>query len=208
MIALFLTVLAVFVVLLLNEWWWRGRTHGEISRKFVHITIGTFVAFWPLFLTWRQIELLSLLFVIAVIISQKLQVFRAIHSVQRPTLGEVFFGAAVGVVAFATHSPAIYAVALLHMSLADGLAAIVGVKYGASNAYQFYGNKKSIIGTATFAVVSALILIGFAMQQGIGFHASFIPLILGATVIENIAVRGLDNVLIPLLVAYVLSQLI
>jgi phytol kinase len=207
MIPFILTILVVLAALVANEWWWRDRTHGEVSRKAVHISVGTFVAFWPLFLTWRQIEILSLAFVIGVIISQKFQIFRTLHSVQRPTWGELFFGMSVGLVAFTTHSPAIYAVALLHMSLADGLAAITGVKYGARNAYMVFGARKSLTGTLTFVVVSALILIGFAVQQHTGFHPSYIPLILGAAVLENMAVRGLDNLLIPLLVAFVLSQI-
>jgi phytol kinase len=207
MIPFMLTILVVFAALVVNEWWWRDRTHGEVSRKAVHISVGKFVAFWPLFLTWRQIEILSLAFVVGVVISQKFQVFRALHSVQRPTWGELFFGLSVGLVAFATHSPAIYVVALLHMSLADGLAAITGVKYGARNAYMVFGARKSLTGTLTFAAVSTLILIGFAVQHHTGFHISYIPLILAAALLENVAVRGLDNLMIPLLVAFVLSQI-
>lgn len=206
--SLVLTLVIVGLILLLNEWWWRDRTHGEVSRKAVHVSVGTFVAFWPLFLTWGQIEFLSAAFVVVVLISQKLNLFRAIHSVQRPTWGEICFGLSVGLVAFTTHNPAIYAAALLHMSLADGLAAIFGVKYGASNAYQVFGHRKSIAGTVTFALVSTAILIAFGVQQNIGFHLSFIPLILGATILESFAVRGLDNLLIPLLVAFVLSQIV
>jgi phytol kinase len=208
MIPFILTILVVFAALVCNEWWWRDRTHGEISRKAIHISVGTFVAFWPLFLTWRQIEILSLAFVVGVAISQKLKIFRALHSVQRPTWGELFFGLSVGLVAFATHSPAIYVVALLHMSLADGLAAILGVKYGASNAYVVFGARKSLTGTVTFAVVSAAILITFAVQQHTGFHLSFALLIIGSALLENLAVRGLDNLLIPLLIAFVLSRIV
>jgi phytol kinase len=204
MMILLLTSLAVFVILLLNEWWWRGRTHGEISRKFVHITVGTFVAMWPLYLTWDQIRLLGVLFVVVVLISQRLNVFKAIHSVQRPTLGEICFGASVGILTFLTHSPAIYAVALLHMSLADGLAAIVGVKYGNGSAFTFLGAKKSLPGSLTFLVVSLALLACYGMVRGIGFPLYFVPLSLGMTALEVIAIRGLDNVAIQLVLAAVL----
>jgi phytol kinase len=202
------TVLVVGLLLLANEWWWRGRTHGEASRKFIHITVGSFVAFWPLYLGWLEIELLSLAFVVAVLISQQLNLLKTIHSVQRPTWGEVFFGLSVGSVALLTHNPAVYAVALLHMSLADGLAAILGVRYGASNAYQLFNIKKSLAGTATFAVVSTLILIGFAAHQQTGFHPAYVLVIITATLIENVGVKGLDNLLVPLLVAVVLQQIV
>lgn len=206
MIAFALTILAVFATLVANEWWWRGKTHGEISRKAVHISVGTFVAFWPLFLHWWQIELLSVAFVLVVAVSQRLQLFRAIHSVQRPTWGEFFFGLSVGLVAFATHSPAIYAVALLHMSLADGLAAVSGKKLGQRNTYRVFGARKSVAGTITFCLISTSIMLGFALQQHTGFHISYVLLVVSATILENIAVRGLDNLLIPLVVAFVLSS--
>jgi phytol kinase len=197
----------VLVLLLVNEWWWRGRAHGEASRKFVHITVGSFVALWPLLLTWSQIEFLSIAFVAAVVVSRQFNLFKAIHSVQRPTWGELYFGAAVGLVAVSTHQPAIYAVALLHMSLADGFAAVIGEKYGRGSIYRIFGAKKSRIGTLTFLAVSITILSVFSIQQSVSLGI-WLPLIaVGATVLENIAVRGLDNITIPLYVALLLSTM-
>jgi phytol kinase len=197
----------VLVLLLVNEWWWHGRAHGEASRKFVHITVGSFVALWPLLLTWSQIEFLSIAFVAAVVVSRQFNLFKAIHSVQRPTWGELYFGAAVGLVAVSTHQPAIYAVALLHMSLADGFAAVIGEKYGRGSIYRIFGAKKSRIGTLTFLVVSITILSVFSIQQSVSLGI-WLPLIaVGATVLENIAVRGLDNITIPLYVALLLSTM-
>jgi dolichol kinase len=208
MLHLILTILAVCTLLLVNEWWWHSRTHGEVSRKFVHITVGSFVAFWPLFLAWWQIELLSVAFVLVIVISKQLNLFKAIHSVQRPTWGEVFFGLAVGTVALVTHQPAIYAVALLHMSLADGLAAIIGTNYGNSSRYLVFGMHKSIIGTVTFAITSAILLLGFVAQQGIGMDLWLPVIVLGATIIENVSIKGLDNLLIPVFIAWVLTTVL
>ncbi len=68
--ALILTVLIVAVLLAGNELWWRQQgSHSEWSRKIVHVTVGSFVAFWPFFLSWNQIRWLSLSFVIGVGIS-------------------------------------------------------------------------------------------------------------------------------------------
>lgn len=191
------------MLLLVNEWWWHGRQHGEPSRKFVHVIVGTFVAFWPLFLSWRQIELLSLAFLAVVLVSRRLNIFRAIHSVQRPTWGELYFALAVGLVALFVRQPAVYAVALLHMSVADGLAAIVGSRFGTRHRYKIFGAWKSWLGTTTFLVSSLVILLGFSLQQG---HViAWLPLLaIAATLLENVAVRGLDNLLVPLAVAVVL----
>src|SRR5882757_6771805 len=112
---------AVFVILCLSEYGWRrGYMTSEVGRKFVHITVGSFVAFWPFFLSWNQIRLLSLGFLVVVGISKYFRVFRAIHSVQRPTWGELYFALSVGLVTLVTHNKWIYMAALLQMSLADG----------------------------------------------------------------------------------------
>src|SRR5579871_4551335 len=144
-------ILAVLVLLGCGELWWRTtNVHSEVSRKFVHITVGSFVAFWPFLLTWNDIRALSLAFLVAVIISRRLHLLRAIHSVQRPTWGELFFAAAVGAITFITQNKWIYLGALLQMSLADGLAAVAGVRYGQGQRYVVFGHTKSFTGTATF----------------------------------------------------------
>ncbi len=204
-----LTVLIVLALLLSNEVWWRKlRAHSEINRKFIHITVGSFVAFWPFFLSWNQIRLLSLAFLVGVVISKYLHIFKAIHSVQRPTWGEIFFALAVGGVTFITQDKWIYMAALLQMALADGLAAIVGVQYGRKQRYLVFGQVKSIVGTATFVLVSVYILLSFtyASATPLGI-AEIVGLAVAAGVIENFGVFGLDNLLVPVLIASVLQYM-
>jgi dolichol kinase len=198
-----LTILAVLALILIGEVWWRKqRLHTEFTRKFVHITVGSFVAFWPFFLSWNEIRYLSVAFLIVVGVSKYFRLFRAIHSVQRPTLGELFFALAVGAVTFITQDKSIYAAALLQMSLADGFAAVVGTNYGQRFRYIVFGHAKSILGTFTFLVVSALILTGYSHQSGQYLTAVFIfDLSVAASIIENIGVAGLDNLLVPVLIA-------
>lgn len=201
-------VLIVFVLLLASEIWWRRRqVHGEFSRKFVHITVGSFVAFWPFFLSWRQIEVLSLAFLLVVTASKYLRVFQAVHSVQRPTWGELFFAAAVGLVALITHDKWIYMAALLQMGLADGLAAVIGVRYGNRLKYLVLKHPKSIAGTLAFFVVSFGILAAFGHWSGMPLGLNYILAVSAlASVLENLAVFGLDNLLVPLFVALVLAN--
>jgi len=206
MLRVILTILAVLTLLIINEVWWRHRTvHTEFGRKFIHITVGCFVAVWPWFLSWRQIELLSVLFLAVIIASKLLRLFQAIHSVQRPTLGELFFAIAVGLVALVTHDKWIYAAALLQMALADGLAAIIGVQFGNRLKYLIFNYPKSVVGTMTFFVVSTGILVGYSHASGQELDVAFIlTTSLLATALENVAVWGLDNLLVPLLIAVLL----
>jgi phytol kinase len=202
-----LTVFAVFVVLVINEVLWRRRqAHGEFSRKFVHVVVGSFVAFWPFFLTWHQIELLSLAFLIVVSGSKILRIFRAIHSVQRPTWGEVCFALSVGIVAIATHDKWIYMASLLQMGLADGLAAVIGVQFGKRNSYIFLGHSKSLAGTLTFFITSIIILAIYSNYSGDHLSAILMAILaLAASVLENASVQGVDNLAVPLLTALMLS---
>ena len=205
----FLTVAVVFCLLIGSEAWYRRHTaHGEFSRKFIHITVGSFVAFWPFFLSWNSVLVLSLGFLVVVGISKWLNLFQAIHSVQRPTWGEVYFAIAVGSLALITDNKWIYAAALLQMSLADGLAAVIGTRFGNSSRYLIFGHTKSLIGTLTFFVVSLVILLALGPQLPQHFSAGELAgLALLATVIENFAVSGLDNLFIPLIIGLVLSNI-
>ena len=206
--ALILTVLAIFGLLVGSELWWRKRRpHDEFSRKFIHIVVGSMAAFWPFYLAWGWIVALSVAFVVVIMLSRYFGIFKSLHAVERPTWGEIYFALAVGVLAFVTHQPWIYAVALLHMSLADGLAAVVGVTWGKDTQYKVLGHTKSVIGSMTFFVISVGLLTGYSM---IAMHTIDVTLIIGlaaaATAIENFGGYGLDNLLIPLLVGVVLTR--
>ena len=204
------TVALVFLLLMGSELWWRKRRpDSELSRKFVHLTVGSFVAFWPFFLSWNEIRILSAAFIVVVLLSKWLNIFQAIHSVQRPTWGEIYFALVVGLLTFVTHSKSIYAAALLQMSLADGMAAIVGVEYGIKRGkeYLVFGHPKTLIGTLTFLLISWAILFGYSAdvsRLSLVYVASFGA---GAAIIENLAVAGLDNLLVPLVIAAALTAL-
>ncbi len=198
-----------FVILCFAEFGWhRGWLRNEFGRKFVHIFVGSFVAFWPLFLTWNQIFLVSAAFVIVIVVSKKFHIFRAIHSVQRPTWGEALFAVSVGLLALLTRDGWMYMAALLHMSLADGLAAIIGTQFGKRNRYTIFGHTKSIVGSAVFFLVSVSILGLYSM----GTDTPIDPLMIGgialvATALENLTAYGLDNITVPVWVAIVLSSI-
>jgi len=197
----------VLTLLLVSEWGWRWHwLHGEVGRKFVHISIGTFVAFWPFFLDWTEIRLLSLAFFVVVLAAMHLGVFRAIGSVQRPTYGEIFFALSVGLLTLITTSKGIYAAAILQMALADGFAAIFGGRYGRETKYHLFGRTKSLVGSTTFFVISLALLIGYShfSDNGLAWQLVLVGS-LGATLLENIAALGFDNLLVPMAVGVLLQ---
>lgn len=198
----------VFVILVVAEIGGRnGLLKSEFGRKFVHISVGSFVAFWPFFLSWQQIIALSIAFLVVIAASKYLRIFRAIHSVQRPTWGEVFFAISVGLLATLTNEEWIYTIALLHMSLADGFAAVVGTKFGKNNSYKVVGHTKSVAGTGAFMVVSLLLFVLYGVATGAPLAPAIIASgVLVAAAFENISIYGFDNLVVPVWVAFILAM--
>lgn len=203
-----LSLILVLIILIANEIWWRLKdTHNEHPRKIVHILIGSFIAFWPLYMSWNWIRIISLFFLIGIVISKLLNIFTSIHEVERFTIGEISFALAVGAVTFITHNDWIYVASILQMSLADGMAAIIGVHFGNNNKYKVFGSVKSVTGSITFILVSFITL--FLSAYVARAHILVINLVviaLIATVVENVAVYGLDDLFLPVVVALILAK--
>lgn len=200
-------VAAVFVILVSVEVVARTTTlHAELTRKFVHMAVGTFVSFWPFFMSWRQIELLSVAFFLVVLTSAKFTIFRSIHIDSKRATGETLFALVIGLLAAISSTKWIFAASMLHLALGDGFAAVAGVTWGKKNSYKVFGRTKSVAGTLAFFGVSLAIMGAYVLYTSVpaGFIAlALVPLV--ATVTENVAVNGTDNLAMPLLVALLLS---
>ncbi len=211
MVQIAFAISVVFGLLIFSEWLWRHKKlRGEEARKFVHLTVGTFVAFWPYFMSFRAIQIISLGFLAVVLISQRYNVFKSIHGVGRTTWGEALFAIGVGLAATLTTSKGIFTAAILHLSIADGLAAIVGGHFGKDNTYHIGKQSKSMAGTLAFWVAS-LAIVSLTVTLDPTLTSAAIPLLiwlpLAATLTENIGIWGIDNVLVPLLIIAALSSL-
>ena len=92
------------------------------------------------------------------------------------------------------------------MSLADGLAAVIGTNYKLGLKYQVFGHAKSFLGSLTFFIVSLLILVAYAhFAPHQSFKMIYILYAFTATILENIAIAGLDNLVIPVFIAGILK---
>lgn len=206
-----LTILVVFItfcILVGAEYLSRSKQiHAELTRKLVHVAVGTFVAFWPFFLSWREIQLLSLAFFVVVCLSVKFNVFRSIHAVKRGITGELLFALVIGLLALICTNEWIFMAAMLHLSIADGLAAVIGLGWGDTNRYKVMGRTKSIAGSVAFLVCSYAILIAYAIfSHSTTSLLTYMWLPFLATAAENLAVQGTDNLVMPMLIAVVLTS--
>lgn len=195
------------LLLVLAELLWRQKIlKGEGQRKFLHIAGGAYIAFWPWMVSMRTIQLLGAAMLVGVMLnrgsSTKLHFLRG---PKRESYGDVFFALVVMLCALLTDVKLFFAIAILHLALADGLAAVVGKKYGKAWQYKVFRQTKTVLGSMTFWFLSLCIL-GTGILVGhdiISFQSYailliFLPPVL--TIIENIVGFGLDNLVIPLAV--------
>ena len=92
---------------------------------------------------------------------------------------------------------------VLMMGFGDGLAALIGSRFG-RHGYSFIGGKKSLEGTLTMVAVSLTILL--AVYPEGPWYVSLLVAIF-ATLLENITPLGFDNISVPLLSALALGVL-
>lgn len=172
------------------------RLSRELTRKIAHIGIATMISLWPLYLDQQVIVALGVVLTVGVLIAARFDMTSSIHGVARRNYGDLTFGLAVIGAALMAPTGAIFSVALLVLGLADGLAAVTGTLWGKSNSYRVLGDGKSVIGTMTFFVVTLAILCSYHLLVAPLSVVAIFALTLAATVLENVGVRGTDNILI------------
>ena len=199
-----LVIAVIFVIVVATEFLWRMKLlTSERSRKLVHISVGTFASSWAFFLSQSQIIVLGVLMLAVVIVSRLLKIFSSIHSVKRKTLGEIFFPLGIIICALLTDSPWIYMAALLHVSIADGLAALIGTHYIRKHGYMIFNHQKTVVGTLIFfnASVAITLLTAIAAPELRANPLMVFSIPVLATLAENIGFYGADDLLLPVLVA-------
>ncbi|MCA9348438.1 hypothetical protein KC867_03445 [Candidatus Saccharibacteria bacterium] len=208
----FLATSFIGLVLFGSEFAWkRISVSDEFARKFVHIICGTFIAFLPFWVSYNWVIILAIGFIVVNIFNRYLHFFHAINAVRRKSWGDVLFGVGVLIAALFRPDTWLFAMAIMQVSLADGLAGLIGVTYGQKKGrYYLLSQPKSVIGSLTFLATSIGVMI-----VGIGFSTYFVdsiqmlpvivmlPLVL--TCIENISVFGMDNITLPLATLFILN---
>lgn len=211
MTTIILTIIGLFMLLLVTESLWKKKIlRAEVSRKIVHVSVGTVIAFWPQFISWTAIQILCLAMLFSIFISYKFKIFGSIHGVKRSTRGELIYPVSIGLCALLEPAPWIFTAAILHLAIADGLAAIVGSKMNGWTRYKIFGHEKSLVGSGVFFITSLVIIsscfVFLATQSLIGVTPlTIIGIAAIATLVENLSWYGIDNFTVPLTVVLALS---
>lgn len=182
--------------------------HPETSRKSVHIAMGLVTLSFPwLFREAWPVLLLAVLAVAALVGTRLLKPLRerfggVLHGVERHSLGELYFPLAVAALfLLSSGNRLLYMIPLLTLTLADAVAALVGVRYGQHRFCTSEGTKSAEGSLAFFMVAFLSAHVPLLLLSGIGRAESLlIALMLGILVMlfEAVSVGGLDNLFIPL----------
>jgi phytol kinase len=201
----------ILAILAIAEILWQYKLlRGELQRKFIHISVGSFMAFWPWFMDWRSIRLISLVILAGVVISRWQDLMHYNDDLGRRTYGDLLFPAAILICSFLTQNKYFFAIAILHMAVADGLAAAIGKSYLKRWKYRVYHHTKTIIGSMVFWFVS-LCIFGAALlfaHDYISFHTYILLLVVLppiVTLLESAPGIGFDNLTVPLAVVLMLN---
>ncbi|MBD0304169.1 MAG: phosphatidate cytidylyltransferase [Tolypothrix sp. T3-bin4] len=189
----------------------------EIVRKIVHIGTGNVILIaWWLDIPASVGITASILASAITLLSYRLPILPGINSVGRQSLGTFFYSVSFGILVawfWYLQQPQYAALGILVMTWGDGLAALIGQRFG-KHKYKVFGTEKSWEGSLTMMlvsyVVSSLILVG---TQGNSWQTWVISLIVAviATALEAVSFLGIDNLTVPLgsaALGFFLSQLV
>jgi phytol kinase len=195
----------------LRLWQSWANPHPELVRKLLHVGMGLAVLSFP----WLFDEVWPVLLVIALSLvllaavrflsGLKARVGSVLGGVARKSLGEFYFAVSVAALFVLSrgqpYENILYCIPLLVLTLADAVAALIGVAYGHVQ-YATIGGKKSAEGsTAFFLAAFFSVHVPLLLATDVGrAETLLIALIVGFLIMlfEAIAWRGLDNLFIPL----------
>ena len=178
---------------------------GNFSRKIIHMIVALW-GVWAFFsFENRQgAVILPLLFIVAYIKPIRLAIFRLSDIRGNSHPGMIYYPIALVLLFwFCWDYPQRWAgmIGILTMGFGDPLAAIIGSRYGKQK-YRFGELQKSYIGSATMFSVCFIITSLIINAMSGNFYAKelgvAITISLGATFLEAVCGRGLDNLSVPI----------
>ncbi len=207
-----LGVAAVYIyvaVLLVFTEKFLSKRYPIASRKFLHIMTGNIAFILPLFETREIMAFVAagpfILFTFLMSPYSPIKSMRGKTSEAGHGLGLMYYAITWTVLAYAFFDHReIIAMGILAMSYGDGLASLVGLRYGKQK-YCVFKDMKSYVGSLAMFVFTFLFLIVallFYTEPLTILVAVYLVCMAGvATVVEGVTPFGLDNLSVPFVVA-------
>ena len=177
----------------------------ELSRKIVHIGTGPVIPLaWVLKIPSNLAVPCAGIVTIALIINYRFRLLSALEDVNRQSYGTIAYALSITflLIFLWPENAAAVCAGVLAMSFGDGLAGLIGRQLQTPQ-WVIFGQRKSIAGTLTMALTVGIILILLSVFSGIAIHPLLILTItLLAVSLEQISPWGIDNLTVPIGVAY------
>lgn len=189
---------------------------AEVTRKIVHIGAGQVVLIaWGLAIPGWVGAIAGVLAAGIAMVSYRLPILPSLESVGRHSYGTLFYAISIGALVggfFSVGQPVFAAIGILVMAWGDGLAALVGQRWG-NHPYKVFNAQKSWEGSGTmamigFGVTSGLLTLHFGFSGTILIIAAIVAVV--STGLETFSRWGIDNLTVPVgssLLTYGLVQL-
>lgn len=189
---------------------YQGRGSTENSRKFIHILVGNWVFITPMFTSLWAASLIPFAFIIINSLSIKFKLIKAMER-EDDSLGTVFYAISLFVLvtlSYLLNWPLLSFIGILTMAYGDGLAAIVGKRWGKWKPFSIAPDK-SFLGSLTVFTVNFILCIlsltvfsdFFRIPRTLGLGlALFLSLASGlfSVLLELNGKRGCDNLTLPI----------
>jgi phytol kinase len=197
---------------------WAGARNGwsgETKRKLVHVGMGLSTLTFPWwFPSWEWVAVLGAGCVALLAWTRRREIrdggASVLHDVDRASWGEICFPVAVtAVFAMARGEAWRFVIPILVLTLADAAGAWVGVRYGRQK-FRVFSGWKSLEGSLlVFFVAFLSIHVPLLLMTGTGRAETLLvalALAMLAMLVEAVSVRGLDNLVLPVLMATLLPK--
>jgi phytol kinase len=204
------------LVFLASEILRRLKQDPELVRKVVHIGTGNvlLIAWWLHIPTWLCMTA-GVTFSAIALASHYTNILPMIHDVGRKTYGVFYYALSITIlVALLWDSHPQYAViGVMVMSWGDGMAALIGKRFG-KHTFVHLGNKRSLEGSLAMFATSLMVMVGiFGLTHGIHTRDIGIamPVAAIAALLEAYSPGGTDNLSVPLssaALSYVLQSIV
>ena len=198
------SIFTIITLIILSEFFFNKKvTTSNFNRKLIHILVGCFASFSPLFFSSNFPSIaLALIFIFIDTINVKYQLLRGIESINKLSMGTIFFPISYLIFSlFFWNYTEFFILSFLILSIADPVASIIGENIKEPKVYRVWLDKKSIEGSITFFSASFLVLFfgsSFLLPYSFSYILCFSFFIASfATIAELISARGSDNISIP-----------
>ena len=198
-------VIYIFIIFFLSILYKKFNPNNkETLRKIIHIGIGPLIPFAK-FLDIDQISALYFTGLISLLtfINYQLKLLPTIEDVDRKSYGTSFYCLSLFILIYLywNRDPTSLFAGFFIMTFGDGFAGLIGKNFK-SKSWIFLKQKKSFFGTMTMFFTSLIVIFSLSYFQKYNFNINFFTIALISTVLEQVSLFGIDNLIVPISAAF------